>query len=103
MKMALDWQSIDRWVMGEAWTGARIREHLRVLCEEIGPRWSSSPAEWRAIRYIQRQMEAAGLDPVAVEEYPLETWAWQWAQARVVEDERPIDLLPFNRCPPCQV
>jgi hypothetical protein len=89
--------------MGEAWTGARIGEHLAELAEKIGPRWSSSEAEWQAIRYIQEQMQADGLDTVAVEAYELATWAWSGAEAWVVEDERPLDLLPFNRCPPFSV
>lgn len=97
--MKLDWGALDRWMMGEAWTGSPIRAHLAELCDRIGPRWSSSEAEWQAIHYIRDQMQLAGLEQVAAEEYPLDTWAWSRAEARVVEDGRPIDLLPFNRCP----
>ena len=75
--MDLDWQVVDRWLMGEAWTGSQIGKHLHSLCEEIGPRWSSSEAEWQAIRYIEAQMAAHGLDKVAVEDYELATWAWR--------------------------
>ncbi len=101
--MKLDWQSLDRWTVGEAWTGSRIHTHLTELCDRIGPRWSSSEAEWEAIRYICDQMQIAGLEQVAVQEYPLDTWSWRKAEARVVEDERPIDLLPFNRCLACDL
>ena len=98
--MTIDWPSVDRWLMGEAWTGSRIRPHLVELCDNIGPRWSSSEAEWLTIRYIQNQFLAAGLDEVAVEEYPLQTWTYERAEARLVsEDNRPVDMLPFNRCP----
>ena len=97
--MTIDWPSVDRWLMGEAWTGSRIRPHLVELCDNIGPRWSSSEAEWQTIRYIQNQFVAAGLDEVAVEEYPLQTWAYEQVEARLVQDNRPVDLLPFNRCP----
>ena len=82
--MTLDWQTLDRWMMGEAWTGARIREHLAVLCDEIGPRWSSSEAEWAAIDYLGGQMADAGLDGVAEEPYTVDTWAWSETQAHVV-------------------
>lgn len=98
--MALDWQTLDRWLIGEAWTGSSIGVHLTELCERIGPRWSSSEAEWQTIAYIREQMQTAGLDRVAAEEYSLETWAWTKAAAQVIEDDRPIDILPFNRCPP---
>ena len=101
--MELDWQTLDRWMMGEAWTGSRIRAHLGELCERIGPRWSSSEAEWETIHHVHDQMEAAGLENAAVEEYALDTWAWRKAEAQVVEDGRSIDLLPFNRCPPCDL
>ena len=94
--MNLDWHSLDRWMMGEAWTGARIDAHLAELCERIGPRWSSSAAEREAIHYLRDQMQACGLEGVAVEEFPLNTWSWQAAEARVVGDGRPIDLLPFD-------
>jgi len=97
--MSLDWQQLDRWLMGEAWTGARIAAHLVELCQKIGPRWSSSEGERRAIDYIQGQMKTAGLDSVTQEEFELDTWAWSRAEARMVEDQRPIDILPFNRCP----
>lgn len=98
--MELDWPTLDRWLMGEAWTGSPIGVHLTELCERIGPRWSSSEAEWQTIDYIREQMQAAGLDRVAAEEYSLETWAWTKAAAQVIEDNRSIDILPFNRCPP---
>lgn len=101
--MKLDWQLLDRWMMGEAWTGSRIHTHLAELCNRIGPRWSSSEAEWEAIHYIRDQMQIAGLDQAAVEEYPLHTWAWHRAEACVVPGERPVDLLPFNRCPPFEL
>jgi hypothetical protein len=97
--MKLDWQELDRWMMGEAWTGSQSRSHLSELCDRIGPRWSSSEAEWQAIHYIGEQMQRASLDQVAVEEYALDTWAWHKAEARVVQDGRPIDVLPFNYCP----
>ena len=58
--MSLDWGALDRWVMGEAWTGSRMEAHVRELCDHIGPRWSSSEAERQATHYIRDQMEADG-------------------------------------------
>ena len=59
--------------MGEAWTGSQIGQHLTQLCDIIGPRWASSPEEWRAIDYIREQFAVCGLERVAVEEYELKT------------------------------
>lgn len=101
--MNLDWRTLDRWMIGEAWIGSRIDAHLTELCDRIGPRWSSTEAEWEAIHYLRDQMQAAGLDGVDEEEVALDTWAWHGAEAQVVEDGHPIDVLPFNRCPPCDL
>jgi len=97
--MKLDWHTLDRWMMGEAWIGSPIETHLNKLCREIGPRWSSSEAEWVAIHYLREQMERAGVEEVFEQSYTVDTWSWSKAEAQVVDDGRPIDLLPFNRCP----
>ena len=97
--MDLDWRSIDRWIMGEAWTGSRIREHLSELCDHIGPRWSSSEGEQKAVEYLRQQLEDTGVEEAALEEFQLDTWEWTRAAAQVVESGQAIDLLPFNRCP----
>ena len=101
--MNLDWKSIDRWLMGEAWTGAQIGTHLRVLCDQIGERWSSSKGEWKAVNYLCEQLTEAGVDQAGLEEFELDTWKWSRAEGQVVENGQPIDLLPFNRCPPFSV
>jgi len=97
--MGLDWHAVDRWLMGEAWTGSNIKAHASVLCERIGPRWSSSAAEKEAVEYIQGQMRDDGLERVELEPFNCQTWAWSRAEARVVEAGTDIDILPFNRCP----
>ena len=101
--MDLDWRKIDRWIMGEAWTGARIAEHLEALCERIGPRWASSAGEFQAVNYLREQLQASGVENAVLEEFQLETWEWKSARAQVVESGKDIDLLPFNRCPPFEV
>jgi aminopeptidase YwaD len=98
--MHLDWHTIDRWLMGEAWVGSQIETHLAELCDNIGPRWASSAGEWRAVNYIRDHFAAAGLHNAALEEYELATWACDSAAAHAGEEERPIPILPFHRCPP---
>ncbi|MBN60557.1 MAG: hypothetical protein CME20_04285 [Gemmatimonadetes bacterium] len=99
--MELDWQAIDRWIFGEAWTGSKVRDHVDVLCEQIGPRWASSAAEKEAAEYIRGQFVESGLAGAALEEFELDTWAYDRAEASV--GSMPIDLLPYNRCPPCKL
>lgn len=101
--MSLDWPTIDRWLMGEAWVNSRLSQHILHLCDAIGPRWASSPAEERTVAYINEQMRAAGLANVAAEEYTLHTWMPQSYHAIVVEESSSVAILPFLRCPTCDV
>lgn len=100
--MKLDWKAIDRYLVGEAWAGSRVAEHAHVLCEEIGPRWSSSEAEGKAIEYLEAQMKADGLEHAEAEPFELRTWAHDKIEA-VIDDGRPIYFVPFNRCVPCDI
>jgi aminopeptidase YwaD len=102
--MPLDWNALDRWIMGEAWVGAQIDRHLARLCDEIGPRWASSPQEWETVNYLREQLEAYGLADVSLEEFSLQSWAWEEPDARLAQatiggEARPISFLPFHRCP----
>lgn len=99
--MELDWKEIDRWIFGEAWTGSKVGAHVEMLCEGIGPRWASSEGEREAVEYIRGQFEGVGLEGAALEEFELDTWAYERAEAKV--GDRAIDLLPYNRCPACEI
>jgi hypothetical protein len=85
--------------MGEAWIGAEIDHHLRELCDRIGPRWSSTDGERKATVYIRDQLLLAGLADSGLEEYQLDTWALRSSSAHLRNDDRPLHILPFNRCP----
>ena len=97
--MDVDWKTIDRWLMGEAWTGSQINGHLVALCDEIGPRWSSSTGEQQAVEYIRQRLERAGLTAPMLEAYALQTWRLDGHEALLVENDIPIPILPCNRCP----
>lgn len=101
--MELDWRTLDRWIMGEAWTGSLMPQHLVELCDRIGPRWSSSPAEWQTVNYIRAQLVQSGLNSSALEEYTLASWDYSQAELYLLDEERRVDILPFLRCPPCQI
>lgn len=102
--MSLDWPVVDRWLMGEAWVNSRLSQHILHLCDVIGPRWASSPAEAETVAYINEQMRAAGLTSVVAEEFTLHTWKPQDYHAQVVgDDSSSIAILPFLRCPTCDI
>lgn len=98
--MQLDWQQIDRFLMGEAWVGSHIPAHLAMLCDTIGERWASSPGEWRAVNYIRDQLAESGLHHPRLEEFALQSWRYAAATAQISEDGQAVPILPFNRCPP---
>lgn len=100
--MDLDWRAIDRYLIGESWANSKILDHAQVLCEKIGPRWSSSEAESKAIRYIYEQMMTSGLDCTETESFNLHTWSYNKSEA-LKSDGKPFDLVPFNFCQPCKL
>lgn len=100
--MELDWRTLDRWLMGEAWTGSRMPQHLVEFCDRIGPRWASSPAEWRTVNYIREQLAQSGLHHSTLEAYTLHTWEYSLAELTLTAEARRVDMLPFLRCPACQ-
>ncbi len=101
--MTLDWAKIDRWLVGEAYVGSRLEEHLTELCTNIGPRWATSPADLKAAEYIKDRMAEAGLSDARLEEFEMHTWEHDAAEAHLVESERPVDILPMLGCPPVDV
>jgi hypothetical protein len=53
--------------------GARLWRHLRVLCEDIGPRLSGSPGDEQAVAYIAAHFRRCGAR-VEVQDYPCPSW-----------------------------
>ena len=48
----MNWPSVDRWVMGEAWVGSRIAEHLQVFCDDIDVCWAGTASEQQAAENV---------------------------------------------------
>lgn len=99
----VDWHEIDRFLVGEAWAGSRLDAHLEELCVNIGPRWASSEGERRAVEYIRKQMDSFGLADARLEEFDLDTWEHGEAVATATPDERAVEILPYQYCPPFEV
>src|SRR5258708_9564851 len=51
----------------------RLWQHLRVLCEEIGPRLSGTPGDERAVEYIAAHFQRCGMH-VEVQDFPCPGW-----------------------------
>jgi hypothetical protein len=100
----MNWHEIDRFLMGEAWSGSLINKHLTQLADVIGPRWGGSPEDRRAAEYIRDEMEAAGLDTAKLEPFTMESWNHGEVSISLPDDNnRPIAALPFLRCKPIDV
>lgn len=96
--LGLNWHEIDRFLMGEAWAGSLIGQHVTELCDVIGPRWGGSPEDRRTAGYIRGQMERAGLDRAEIEPFTIDTWDHGVVSITLTESGRQIASLPFLRC-----
>lgn len=99
----LDWRAIDAWLMGEAFVGSRLDEHLYELCERIGPRWAGTSGDVAAGRYVKERFEEFGLQDSRFEGFDLKAWDYSACWGRIMEDDRPITLVPMIHCPPVEV
>ncbi len=100
---SLEWRTIDRFLMGEAWAGSRIPEYRDYLCHEIGPRWGGSEADLLTAEYICREMDSNGLTDARREEFSLDSWNFTAASATVVGTGEELEIKPFLRCPPVDI
>ena len=48
--MNIDWKTVDRWLMGEAFVGSCVSDHINALCDEIGVRWAGPGNEQTAAK-----------------------------------------------------
>ena len=95
-----DWKTVDKWLMGEAFVGSRLDEHLYEICERIGPRWAGTAGDEAAGRYIKDRFEEFGLSDPRFEEFDLKAWDYSVCEGRIVEDDMPVSLVPMIHCPP---
>lgn len=99
----LDWQTIDKWLMGEAFVGSRLDEHLFEICERIGPRWAGTAGDLAAGEYIERQFREIGMSDPRREPFDLNAWDYSVCQGRVLDDDMPVSLVPMIHCPPIDI
>ncbi len=77
-------------------TAHRIRHHLHVLVEEVGPRPPGSPSNRTATDYVRRVLEDSGLDVTA---HSFVTRWWEPGAGRLETATRGLDVManPYSR------
>ena len=93
----MNWHEIDRFLMGEAWAGSLVRQHVTELCDVIGPRWGGSPEDLQTAEYIRGQMEASGLDRAEIEQFTIDTWDHGAVSITLPDNGRDIAALLSQR------
>ncbi len=102
--MMPEWNNVDRWLMGNAWVGSQIREHVSQLCDVIGVRWAGTPAERLAAEYVAGELETLSLSHSTIESFGLRSWKCGRASIELIEDDgRSLDARPCMFCPSINV
>ena len=72
----------------------RLWEHARVLCEEIGPRLSGTPADERTVEYISGHFRRCGTK-VEVQDFPCPSWEHKATELALLATSGPESLPAF--------
>ncbi|MDQ1327683.1 MAG: hypothetical protein QG641_966 [Candidatus Poribacteria bacterium] len=72
----------------------RLWEHARVLCEEIGPRLSGTPADERIVEYISEHFRHCGTE-VEVQDFPCPSWEHKTTELTLLTISGPESLPAF--------
>jgi len=72
----------------------RLWDHVSVLCEEIGPRLSGTPADERTVEYISRHFQRCGTK-VEVQDFLCPSWSHEATELTLLAKSGPESLLAF--------
>ncbi len=72
----------------------RLWNHVSVLCEEIGPRLSGTPADERTVEYISGHFRRCGTQ-VEVQDFPCPGWEHEATELTLFTTSGPEPLLAF--------
>jgi hypothetical protein len=96
----LDWNRIDRWIMGEASVGSGIPESVDVLCRQIGVRWAGTEGERAAAEFVADQLKSYSLSGAGVQQYTLQTSDCHGAALQIEGyPDWQLDARPCLFCP----
>jgi len=82
----------------------RLWSHVRVLCQEIGPRLSGTPGDERAVEYIAEHFRRCGAE-VEVQDYPCPAWEHESTELALLGAGGPeaLPALAQTFTEPCDV
>jgi len=72
----------------------RLWAHVSILCEEIGPRLSGTPADERTVEYISRHFLRCGAQ-VEVQDFPCPGWSHESTKLTLLATSGPVPLPAF--------
>ena len=72
----------------------RLWAHVSVLCEQIGPRLSGTPADERTVEYISRHFRRCGAQ-VEVQDFPCPGWSHEATKLTLLTTSDPESLPAF--------
>jgi len=72
----------------------RLWEHAKILCEEIGPRLSGTPADERTVEYISEHFRHCGTK-VEVQDFPCPGWEHKTTELTLLATSGPESLPAF--------
>ena len=65
---------IDQQMVGDIYTSSQVMDNLTVLCDDFGARFSGTPEEQQAAKFIADTFEKYGLQNVGFETYSYAGW-----------------------------
>lgn len=71
--------TLDQQMVGDIYTSAEVMDNLTILCDDFGSRFGGTPGERQAAEFMQRKLEAYGLQNVQLE--PIDYIGWRRGEA----------------------
>ena len=76
-----DFHDHDKVITNIAYLSRELYRNLVTLCDDIGSRWTGTPGEEKACRFLKRKLEEYGLEDVCAERF--ETLSWYPEKSKV--------------------
>ena len=95
---------IDQQMVGDIYTSSQVMDNLTVLCDDFGARFSGTPEEQQAAKFIADTFEKYGLQNVGFETYSYAGWSRGEATLEIIEPiHKPIKCISLPYCPASEI
>ena len=81
---------------------ARVWQHLKMLCEEIGPRLSGTAADEQAVAYMAEHFRTCGAQ-VEVQDFPCPSWDHEATELLLTDNDERLEAVAQTFSLPCDV